>query len=34
MLDSALKVDDLPNYFLQALGNPFVDIMTVLIEVC
>ncbi len=29
MLDSAPGVDSLPNYFLQTLGSPFVDIMTI-----
>jgi len=34
MPDSAPGVDGLPNRFLQTLGSPFVDIITVLIEAC
>ncbi len=34
MLDSAPEIDGLLNRFFQMLGNPFMDIITVLIEVC
>ncbi len=32
ILDSALKIDGLPNRFLQILENLFVDIITIPIE--
>ena len=32
--DSVPKIDNLSNRFFQALKNPFIDIITILIEVC